>query len=94
MPHLRKKLHLLVVGLVLSLRTDTAKLGFFAWISLHAPKFGKCFKTPKIPAKGKEKGTILVSNIYSQVGQISVHLPAPPACPRLLPHRCLARAEA
>lgn len=53
MPHFRKKFSdFLAGGLVIFLRTDTAKLGFFTWISLHPPKFGKCFKTPKISAKG------------------------------------------
>lgn len=76
--YFRKKPHFPAVSLVLFLRTEVAKLGFFAYISLYPPKFRNCLN-PKDSSWGKDK--TLVSNSCSQESEPS----KPPCTPRLHP---------
>lgn len=100
MPYFRKKQHFPMVGLVLFLRTGMAKLGFFALISLHPPKFGNCFKPRRFLLGVRKRNNSGLKKLLpgirgAHAEQISVHLPAPSACPCpiLWPH-CLDRAVA
>lgn len=90
MPYFRKKQHFPVVGLVLSLRTGMAKLGFFALISLHPPKFGNCFKPRRFLLGVRKRNNSGLKKLLpgvrgARAEQISVHLPAPSACPCPIP---------
>lgn len=67
MLYFRKKQHFPVVSLVLFLRTEMEKLGFFALNSLHPPKFGNCFKPQRFLLGERKRNSSGLWNSCSQV---------------------------
>ena len=84
------KQHFPAVGTVLFLRTEMAKLGCFASISLHPSKFGNCFKPQRFLLGERKRNNSGLKQLLpgvrgARAKQISVHLPAPSTCPCPLP---------